>query len=170
MTQPLPVASSPLVVLVVGCILMACHSPRSQTAAVLPDIACPQTSEFGNTGCFEVRGQVIGAAGQPLAGIFVGPKPAPSPHPVPVPAMFNTVNVPTDSAGQFRVRLMRMFGDAPAGGEPDTLSVYVVAVDRSSGGLGVPPRIRDSALVLVRLAPAGAVPTPVKVRITLPVR
>lgn len=93
---------------------MACHSPRRPTAAVLPDIACPQTSEFGNTGCFEVRGQVVGAAGQPLAHIAVERRPRPS------RAQFTTAYVLTDSTGQFRARQLRMFGAAATGGLPDT--------------------------------------------------
>ena len=161
MKQHLHFASASLAALFVGCLLAACHG---QTTAVLPDSGCPQSSEFGNTGCFEVRGQVIGAAGQALSGIAIDPRP------LPTRAQFTTAFAMTDAAGQFRARQLRMFGAAAAGGLPDTLSVYVVATDRSSAGLGVPPRIRDSVLVVVTIAPVGAVPKPVKVRIRLPVR
>lgn len=160
MKQPLPLASAPLVALFVGCILTARHS---QTTAVLPDSSCPQSSEFGNTGCFEVRGQVIGTAEQALAGIAVDARPRPS------RAQFTTAYVTTDATGHFRARQLRMFGAAPAAGMPDTISVYVVATDRNSVGLGVPPRIHDSVRVVVTIASMGAVPTPVRVRITLPV-
>ena len=102
---PATIAAS-LAALFVGCFLAACHS---QTTAVVPDSGCPQTSEFGNTGCFEVRGQIIGAAGQALSGLAVNPRPL------------------------------------------------------------LPPRIRDSVLVVVTVALVWAVPKPVKVRIRLPV-
>lgn len=138
---------------------VACRDPIEAGIAG----ACPQTYEFGNTGCFEVRGTVVGTAGQALAGIFVGPRP------ITTRAGFNSYFATTDAAGRFNVRLARMFGRPPLDGTPDTLSVYVVAVDPRTAGVGIPATVRDSALVVVTVAPVGAVPTPNEVRLTLAV-
>ena len=136
---------------------VACHDP---TDARL-DGACRQTYEFGNSGCFEVRGEVVGTSGQPLRDILVGPRPASS------RAEFNADYAATDAMGRYRVRLSRMAGSPPASGLPDTLSVYIVAADPRSAGVGIPARVRDSVLAVVTVAPVGAVPTPSEVRITL---
>ena len=144
--------------LAVACLVVACREP---TDAARADGACRQTYEFNNSGCFEVRGQVVGAGGQGIAGIYVGPRP------VSTRGGFNTAYTTTDAAGQFRIRLSRMFGSAPAAGQPDTLSVHVVAFDPRSAGVGIPARVRDSVLTIVTVAPVGATPTPVDVRIVL---
>jgi hypothetical protein len=125
--------------------------------------ACQQSYEFGNTGCFEVSGRVVGSRGQALAGMSVGPRPLPGPH------LFNADYGTTDAAGRFRIRLSRMVGSPPSRPAPDTLSVYVVAADRHSAGLGMPAIIRDSVLTQVTVAPIGTVPEPAEVRIVLPI-
>lgn len=124
--------------------------------------ACEQTYEFGNTGCFEVAGQVVGSAGQALRAIAVSLRSPTGPS-----SDFNSNYQMTDSAGQFRIRLSRMAGNPPAGGAPDTASVYVIAADLSTAGLYMPASIQDSVLALVTLAPVGTIPEPVVVRITL---
>lgn len=130
---------------------------------MFPDGACRQTFEFGNTGCAEVRGRVVGAAGQTLAGISVVP------WPVSTQAAFATDYAMTDGAGQFRVRMSRMIGRPPEGGAPDTLSVWIVAADPRSAGVGVPANVRDSVLTVVTVAAVGTVPTSAEVHITLAV-
>jgi hypothetical protein len=81
----------------------------------------------------------------------------------------------SEFTGHFRARQLRMFGAAAAGEMPDTLSVYVIATDirasnHTPAGLGEPALMRDSMLVVVRVAPVGTLPTPVTVRITLSAR
>lgn len=141
-------------------LLAGCHNPTENG----DPRACEQTYEFGNTGCFEVSGQVVGLRGQALGGILVGPRPLAGPS-----ASFNSAYRTTDSTGRFRVRLSRMVGTPPANAAPDTLSVYVVGLDPRSAGLGVPPTARDSVLTVVTVAPVGAVPNSAEVRIILPV-
>jgi hypothetical protein len=140
--------------------LAGCHNPAENG----DPRACQQSFEFGNTGCFEVSGQVVGLRGQALGGISVGPQPVPGPN-----ASFNSAYQTTDSTGRFQIRLSRMAGGPPANGAPDTISVYVVAVDLRSTGPGVPATIVDSVLTSVTLAPVGTVPSAAEVRIILPV-
>ncbi len=139
-------------------LIVGCHNPTDPGS-----LACQQTYEFGNTGCFEVAGQVIGSRGQALAGIWVGPRP------VLGPSRFNSAYRMTDSAGSFRLRLSRMIGRPPASAVPDTLSVYVIATDPRSTGIGSPATARDSVLTIVTVAPVGTIPQAAQVRITLQV-
>jgi hypothetical protein len=60
-----------------------------------------------------------------------------------------------------------MVGDRPAGTGPDTISVYVIATDPLSAGVGIPATIRDSVLTTATVAPVGEIPEPAAVRITL---
>jgi hypothetical protein len=122
--------------------------------------ACRQTYEFGNSGCFEVEGQVVNVAGQGLAGIYVGPRY------LSMRDYFNTSYATTDTGGRFRLRLMR-FGARPTGLQSDTLSVYITAFDARTAGVGVPATSRDSVLAVVTVAPVGTAPVPTMVRITL---
>lgn len=138
------------VLTVVAGVVAGCHN----AVEARPNDPCRETYEFGNTGCFEVRGQVVDRTGEALAGISVGPRPRST------STGFNTHYVLTDSAGRFRVRLARVA--APAPGAPDTLTVYMIAVDPRS-----PMTRRDSVLATVTVARVGAVPTPAEVRITL---
>lgn len=125
---------------------------------------CQQTYEFGNTGCFEVAGQVVGARGQALSGISVGLRPILGPN-----MAFTSNYQMTDAMGQFRIRLSRMLGRPPLDVRPDTVSVVVVATDPTSAGVGVPAHVVDSVLTLVTVAPVGAIPVTAEVRIFLPV-
>lgn len=125
--------------------------------------ACQQTYEFGNTGCFEVAGQVVGARGQALSGISVVV------HPIPGPSqLFNSPYQTTDTTGQFRIRPSRMFGRPPLDASPDTLSVWVHATDPRSAPVGK-PLVSDSVRTLVTVAPVGVIPVRVEIRIILPV-
>jgi len=135
--------------------LAACGSP---TGDDLSSGACLQTYEFGNTGCAEVQALVVSAAGQPLEGRQVG-----------LISKNRDLGIlgevgSTNARGEFRGRMTRMFGRPPLDGSPDTVTVVVRAWDPWSA----PPRIVDSALVLVTMAPVGAVPSPVQVRVVLP--
>ena len=127
--------------------------------------ACQQTYEFGNTGCFEVAGQVVGARGQALSGITVAA------HPILGPGvLFTSTYQTTDTTGQFRIRPSRMFGRPPLDASPDTLSVFVVAADPRSAGVGVlVPVVKDSVFKLVTVAPVGVIPVRAEIRIILPV-
>lgn len=108
-----------------------------------------------------MTGQVVGSHGQPLSDISVGPRPLAS------GVTFNSTYSETDIDGRFRIRLSRMVGDRPAGPGPDTVSVYVIATDPRSAGVGIPAAIRDSVLTTVTVAPVGEIPEPAAVRITL---
>lgn len=144
-----------LIVLMVGC--------QNVTESGDPR-ACQQTYEFGNTGCFEVAGQVVGARGQALSGISVVA------HPILEPGTLFTSPYPTtDTTGQFRIRLSRLVGRPPLDARPDTLSVFVVAADPRSAGVGVLAVVKDSALKLVTVAPVGVIPVTAEIRIILPV-
>lgn len=123
--------------------------------------ACRQTYEFGNTGCVDIAGQVVGSAGQPLAGMVVGP------GMMSTPVGLNAVYDETDANGRFEIRLTRFAGEPPRAG-PDTLSLYVRALDPRSAGLDVPATVRESVLVRVTLAPVGSVPRTTSVVIRLP--
>ena len=149
-----PSSSALLLAVLAGC--------QGSTDPVRDDGACRQSYEFGNTGCLEVRGQVVSTAGQPLAGIVVAAR-SPSTQ-----MGFGAGFVATDASGGYRVRLSRMLGGPPRSGGPDTVSVYVIATDPRSAGVGVPARIRDSVLVPVTIAPVGRVPSPAEVHFTLP--
>jgi hypothetical protein len=124
----------------------------SATGSQQDSRACPQTYEFGNYGCLEVVGQVLGSSEQPLAGIVVGPRF------VQASAGFNTPYATTNDEGRFTLRVTR-YGprESPAAG-PDTVSLYVLAVDPRSAGVNVTATVRDSVLVRAAVAPVGAVP------------
>lgn len=122
--------------------------------------ACQQTYEFGNSGCLEVTGQVVGPDGQPLAGIVVGPRYLPGSD------VFSGGHSTTDAAGAFSFRIWRMADFSPATG-PDTLSLWVHGADPRSAGLGIPATVRDSVLVQATVSPIGTIPTPTTVRLTL---
>lgn len=144
-----------LIILMAGC----------QNAAENGDPrACQQTYEFGNTGCFEIVGQVVGARGQALSGISVGARSEVGPS-----TLFTSNYQMTDAMGQFRIRLSRMLGHPPLDARPDTLSVFVVAADPRSASVGVPASVVDSVLTLVTVAPVGAIPVTAEIRIILPV-
>ena len=141
-------------------VLDGCHNAADDG----DPLACRQTYEFGNTGCFEIAGHVVGARGQGLEAILVSTRPPSGPD-----AAFNSGYPTTDSTGRFRIRAARMLGQPPANGAPDTLSVYVFAVDIRGLGVGVPATIRDSVLTVVTVAPVGTAPQVAGVHITLPI-
>lgn len=140
-------------------LIVGCRNPTD----LADSLACQQTYEFGNTGCFEIVGHVIGSRGQALAGISVGPRSALGQN------VFGSAYQMTDSAGSFRLRSFRMVGQPPAGAVPETHSVYVIATDPRTAGLGSPATVRDSVLTIVTVAPVGTIPQAAQVRITLPV-
>ena len=147
----------PVAILLTG-FTSACLGPTDDG----DDGTCRQSYEFGNTGCVEVRGQVVSTTGQALAYIIVTPRAASK------NTELDGGHATSDADGRFRVRLSRMTGEPPAGGMPDTVSVYVVATDPESAGINIPARVRDSVLTVVSVAPVGRVPTPAEVRIVLP--
>lgn len=138
--------------------MAGCRHPT----AVSDSRACQQsTGEFGNSGCFLVAGRVVGISGRTLGGIVVGVRP------VSTNAAFDPPYQTTAQDGHFQLRPSRMLTLPPAT-DPDTLSVYVIATDPTSAGVGVPASVRDSVLVRVTVAPVGTVPDSVDVRVTLP--
>jgi hypothetical protein len=144
----------------VSCVILclaACSSAVEQEGAVDPR-ACAQSYEFGNTGCIEVTGTVLGLRQQGLPGIIVGPVYLPTGE------AFNTVYGQTDVSGRFIFRIQRF---TPARGLPDTVSFYVRAADPSSAGVGIPARVRDSLLITATVTPVGRVPVPTTVALVL---
>jgi hypothetical protein len=117
---------------------------------------CVQTYEFGNTGCFVVTGQVVGANGQALSAARIFSRLSPD---IESSVFAFVIDVP-DSSGRFRVLARRMAG-LPAPGQ-DTVGVVV-------GAFWPPTLRRDSVFVTATLAPVGQIPNPVDVRIILPV-
>ena len=153
MADPFGRTSRARVALLLALSLAACRHPASDDGD--PD-ACQQTYEFGNLGCAEVRGQVLGSGGTPLAGVSVGPV-----YPAGTGG-YNSPVVDTDPEGRFSFRIHRFAGDvAPT--SPDTFSIYVRAAVRPPPVVGVPSPARDSALVRLTLAPVGRIPTPATV-------
>jgi hypothetical protein len=128
------------------------------------DGACPQTYEFGNTGCVEVRGRVLDEEGRPLAFSRVSPIPPTAPE----TGMWASGHFTPDSAGNFTVRLTRYVAPRPAI-DPDTVSFYVRAFVIPIG-VHAPPCPRDSVRVTVEVTPVGEVPTPATAELRLPRR
>jgi hypothetical protein len=124
--------------------------------------ACRQTYEFSNSGCLEVRGQVVTASGRGLGGISV------SVRPLRTSSNFSMSYVTTDTSGRFRLRLTRMVGSPPPAGTLDTLSCFVFVAQPVAPGSGAAV-VGDSVLTVVAIAPVGTIPVPAEVRITLPV-
>jgi hypothetical protein len=146
----MPLARSPAlaVALLLGCRDVA-EPPDSR--------ACPQTYEFGNTGCTVIAGDVRGARNQPLAGISVGPRPSAD------GGQFNTPYVSTNDNGRFQLRLTR-FASAVSEGASVWIRATVVPTPEERIAT-----IFDSVLVRVRIAPVGQVPDTADVTIVLPV-
>lgn len=121
---------------------------------------CRHDSEFGTTGCADIRGIVTDQDGRARAGISVGPHFPTDDH------MFSTPYVMTGSDGGFSFRVRR-YSPGPAASGPDTASVFVRAVDPSTAGVGIPATVRDSVLGVVTIAPVGSTPVPLQVTIRL---
>jgi hypothetical protein len=94
--------------------------------------ACPLMDFFGGTGCLEVAGRVVGMRGQSLGNMQVQLRALSG------PSAFDWTYQETDTSGQFRLRLSRMSGKPPSDGRPDTVSIYTVAYDPLTAGVGVP--------------------------------
>ena len=122
--------------------------------------ACQQTAEFGNDGCADLEGQVVGRCGHPLAGVVVGLREGAGGSP------FHGPIAQTDTRGYFGLRLTRFSGPVLT---PDTVSLWI-------GAAVVPPPppqmaafAGDSVLVRLTVAPIGQVPAPAVVTISLPI-
>ena len=88
--------------------------------------ACRQTHEFGNYGCAEVSGRVLGSQGQPLIGISVGPRYLAEVGPPLYDAMYVETNT-----GTLPFRVTR-YAPRKLLVVPDTFSLYVSAAVRQS--------------------------------------
>jgi hypothetical protein len=107
-----------------------------------------------------VAGTVVGLRDQPLAGVRVVGRDGPG-----RPALASAL-AETDAAGAFQLHLTR-YDAPPPGPGPDTVSLWLVAFDPATAGVGVPAQVRDSLLVRVTVSPAGTTPEPARVRLTL---
>ena len=138
--------------LYVGSIVsVACNAPTPPVDARL----CPQTYEFGNTGCAEVTGIVLGSTGQPLSGTVVLPHYSAGGD----IGGYNEPIAATGPDGRFQFRITRYFPRrSPV--VPDTFSIYVIAQVLPPPGGGPNSLAVDSALLRLALAPVGAIPTP----------
>ena len=151
-------------------ILSACENPFGSD---VEDGGCPRSEggEFGTSGCFEVRGTVVGVDGLPIKRASVGP------HYVSKAFGFTTEYVETDTLGQFSFRGTRFGVSGPESVTFDTLTLYVVAVDLRPFGDDdtlvtdgpMPELARDSVLTTVQVFPVGYTPSPSTVQIKLPV-
>ncbi len=119
-----------------------------------------QSYEFGNSGCLDITGQVVGLDGQPLAGISIHPGYLPGPQ------IFTHTLAKTDAAGDFTFRVWSICCRPQTVG-PDTLSLRVRGVDTRTLEVGVPASVHDSVLVHATISPIGTIPTPSTVRLTL---
>jgi hypothetical protein len=145
----------------IGAVVSLGACGRSTPPQIVDDFGqCqPSGGDLGSTGCTDVLGNIVGARGQPLAGVDVGLRQSSA------GGQFNTPYVQTDAQGLFRLRLTRV---APPG-SPDTASVWVGATVRPTPPQSV-AAIFDSALVPVRVAPIGRIPEAARVTISLPVQ
>jgi hypothetical protein len=137
-----------------GSLTVACATPTHSDSR-----SCQQTYEFGNYGCFEITGHVVGLHGQALSGISVRA------HAIAENVAINTGIPATATDGSFTLRGV-LFAD-PRPDRPDTISVRLVAVDPNSATLTTPASIRDSVTALVTITPIGSIPTPIRVDMTL---
>lgn len=139
-------------------LLSACQSTTGTNLSA----ACQQSYEFGNYGCAEVTGRVLGSSGKPLSGVSVGPRFLSEPD----AGMYNSPYVDTDSEGRFRFRIQR-YAQRRNVPVPDTFSIYVRAAVRPPPAAGASSPAVDSVLVQLELAPIGQVPNPSEVEIHL---
>ena len=145
------------VAIALGLLVAACSNPFAQDDE---SDACPQTYEFGNLGCAEVRGQVLGSEDAPLSGVSVGPI-----YPEELAGSYDTYFVFTDESGRFSFRIHRYARGGPPI-TPDTFSIYVRAAVRPRA-VNVPGPAIDSVLTVLTLAPVGETPEPTTVEIRL---
>lgn len=140
--------------------MIACQGPTGIEDKA-DDGTCRQTYEFGNFGCAEITGQVLGSSDQPLTAASIVIRDAPDPN----AGYYGNAVTQTNAAGLFRVRVTRLL-PRPIKVVPDTFSIYVLA--RVIHQFGAPPWPPDSALVQVELAPIGAIPKATEVQLRLP--
>ncbi len=142
--------------------MVVCGTLLACSSAVEPDNvgACEQISEFGSSGCLDIKGRVVGLNDQPLHGIDVVPR-----YP---PGLLNFANnrATTDATGAFTLRVWRMSSQLPTVGS-DTLSLWVLGVDTRAVEQGIAPRVLDSVLVHAAISPIGTIPTPTTVTLTI---
>lgn len=146
----------PLLVLLslgLGGLAVACNPVGPRTDPRL----CPQTYEFGNSGCVRVEGRVLGARGQPLQGVYVTLRPR-----APDEGFFNSPVASTDAQGRFRLEAHRMVSprELPT---PDTITMWL------AGARPMNPVVADSVQVLLNVAPVGQPAIAVAQDLTLPV-
>ena len=145
--------ASTTAVFILGIVLLGCRNPSDPPP--VDERTCYQTYEFGNSGCLEVTGQVVGANGQPLIDVPVFGRVVPD-----TGFLVFDVTARTDTAGRFRLRATRMVG--PVTPRRDSIRVCV-------GAMWIPTRARDSVFVTTTVAPVGEIPDALNVRIALPV-
>jgi hypothetical protein len=127
----------------IGACVLALGACTSSTRPDADPRLCEQTYEFGNYGCVDITGQVLGSASQPLPNISVGPRYLRDRDD------FNSPFTRTGADGRFRLRLHRYGAPPPVG--PDTVSFYLHAVDFNRPVTG-----KDSVMIQVTVAPVGA--------------
>ena len=111
---------------------------------------CPQTYEFGNYGCGDIRGRVLIRTGGGLAGAYVVAYLVGST--AQTSALVMTAQ--TDTAGYFAMRgTWYVPSGLPGGQRPDSAVVWVRATLPLPG---VRPIIADSVRVLARFAAVNA--------------
>jgi hypothetical protein len=144
--------------------LLACSGATCDRHISQADATCEQAYEFGNYGCAEVAGRVIGSTGMPLDSAFIRPSFVPAAS----AGTYNTPIVRTDVQGRFRLRIHR-FGPRPSLVTPDTFSIFVhAAVDYKPPATMSPAY--DSVMAVLELAPIGSLPKPASVEIKLSYR
>lgn len=132
-------------------VAVACSDPTTADGN-----ACPQIYEISSYGCADLHGKVLDPFDVVAANV-----------PVIVEGLgFSALGIRTDATGRFRHRLTQ-FLRLPT----DTVSVLLRAVSaRTEPGGGSPQLLRDSVVVVVRVAPIGRVPTRTEVRMKLRVQ
>jgi hypothetical protein len=118
---------------------------------------CPQTYEFGNSGCVRVEGRVLGAQSERLHGVYVTLRPR-----APGEGLFNTPVATTDAQGRFRLEAHRMVSPLQLP-TPDTITMWL------SGGRPGNPVVADSVPVLLHVAAVGQPAITVAQDLVLPV-
>jgi hypothetical protein len=141
--------------------LLACAGAACDRDISQANATCEQTYEFGNYGCAEVVGRVIGSTGMPLDSAFIRP----SFIPVISAGTYNMPSVRTDAEGRFRLRIHR-FGPRASPVMPDTFSIFVHAAVDYKPPATISPAY-DSVLAVLELAPIGSLPKPATVEIRL---
>lgn len=138
---------------IVALLALGCSSPTALGEAA------PCSAAFDS--CVLVTGHVVGERGQPLVGVWVGPRATSDEWGFSV--MYNQ----TDSSGYFAVRFGNIYR-MPAGAVGDSLPVWIKAAIQPQLPQ-MTATVFDSVLVKARISPLGEVPVPVVVSIRLAV-